>query len=144
MIRKEKDMKELNRFEIAKMIALASEARERAYAEYSHFRVGACLKAQSGAYYLGCNIENASYTPTVCAERTAMFKAVYEGERKFEALAIISDSENYTSPCGVCRQVLSEFCEADMPVILANKAGEYKLISIGELLPLAFTKGDME
>lgn len=137
-------MKEINRFEIAKMIGLAAEARERAYAEYSHFRVGACLKAKSGAYYLGCNIENASYTPTVCAERTAMFKAVYEGEREFEALAIISDSEKYTSPCGVCRQVLAEFCSGDMPVILADKNGDYTVLSLGELLPLAFTKKDMD
>ena len=137
-------MKEINRFEIAKMIALATEARERAYAPYSGFRVGACLKAVSGAYYLGCNIENASYTPTICAERTAVFKAVYEGERSFEALAIISDSSKFTSPCGVCRQVLAEFCDAEMPVILADKDGAYKLMSLGELLPLAFTKGDME
>ena len=136
-------MREINRFETAKMIDLAREARERAYAPYSGFRVGACLKAQSGAYYLGCNIENAGYSPTICAERTAMFKAVYEGEREFEALAIISDSETNTSPCGVCRQVLSEFCDPEMPVILANAGGDYRIISLGELLPFAFSKEDM-
>ena len=139
-----KAMKKINGFEIKKMIGLAQEARERAYAPYSKCRVGACLKAASGAYYLGCNIENASYSPTVCAERTAVFKAIYEGEREFEALAVCSDSKNCTSPCGVCRQVLSEFCSPDMPVILVSSTGEYRLISLGELLPLAFTKGDME
>ena len=126
------------------LIEAARQAREKAYCPYSQYMVGAAVLGTDGKIYTGCNIENASYTPTVCAERTAVFKAVYEGERKFEAIAIISDSANYTAPCGVCRQVLSEFCEADMPVILANKEGEYKLVSLGELLPLAFTKEDME
>lgn len=136
-------MREINRFEIAKMIDLAREAREKAYCPYSGFHVGACLKAQSGAYYLGCNIENAGYSPTICAERTAVFKAVYEGERDFEALAIISDSETNTTPCGVCRQVLAEFCDAEMPIILANARGDFRVVSLGELLPLAFTKEDL-
>ena len=136
-------MKDINRFEVAKMIEMAAEARERAYAPYSHFRVGACLKAASGAYYLGCNIENAGFTPTNCAERTAMFKAIYERERSFEAIAVISDSNGYVSPCGVCRQVLSEFCDDDMPVILAAANGDYKIVSLGELLPLAFGSADM-
>lgn len=136
-------MREINRFEIAKMIDLAREAREKAYCPYSGFHVGACLKAQSGAYYLGCNIENAGYSPTICAERTAVFKAVYEGERDFEALAIISDSETNTTPCGVCRQVLAEFCDAEMPIILANAGGDFRVVSLGELLPLAFTKEDL-
>ena len=137
-------MKQLHEFEIKKMLRLAADAREKAYAPYSNFRVGACLKTESGAYYLGCNIENAGFTPTNCAERTAMFKAVYEGEREFEAIAIISDSLNYTAPCGVCRQVLAEFCKPDMPVICADRDGNYVVRELSELIPMAFTKADME
>ncbi|MBR5947219.1 MAG: cytidine deaminase [Clostridia bacterium] len=129
---------------IDEMIDLALTARERAYVPYSHFRVGACLLGKSGTYYLGCNIENASYSPTNCAERTAIFKAVSEGETEFSAIAIASDSESFTYPCGVCRQVLSEFCTADMPVICANKDGEHTETTLGELLPMAFSKEDME
>lgn len=123
---------------------MATEARSRAYVPYSGFHVGACLKASSGAYYMGCNIENAAYSPSVCAERSAMFKAVYEGERVFDALAIIWDGDNYAVPCGVCRQVLSEFCHPDMPVVCANQAGEYKILTLGQLLPEAFGAGDMQ
>lgn len=137
-------MKQLHEFEIKKLLRLAADAREKAYAPYSGFRVGACLKTGSGAYYLGCNIENAAFTPTNCAERTAMFKAVYEGERDFEAIAIISDSLNCTAPCGVCRQVLAEFCQPDMPVICADRDGNYEVHELGELIPMAFTKVDME
>ncbi len=137
-------MKQLHEFEIKKMLRLAADAREKAYAPYSGFRVGACLKTGSGAYYLGCNIENAAFTPTNCAERTAMFKAVYEGERDFEAIAIISDGLNYTAPCGVCRQVLAEFCAPDMPVICADKDGNYEVYELRELIPMAFTKADLE
>lgn len=129
--------------EIKRMIALAKDAQMRAYVPYSHFRVGACLKAGSGAYYLGCNIENAAYSPTNCAERTAMFKAVYEGERSFDALAVISDGESFTMPCGVCRQVLAEFCDKNMPVACANKHGVYKVFTLEELLPNSFTAKDM-
>lgn len=128
---------------IAEMTELALKARERAYVPYSHFRVGACLLGKSGKYYLGCNIENAAYSPTNCAERTALFKAVSEGELEFSALAIASDSEHFTYPCGVCRQVLSEFCSADMPVICSDKNGEYTETTLGKLLPMAFTKEDM-
>lgn len=137
-------MKQLHEFEIKKMLRLAAEAREKAYCPYSHFRVGACLKTDSGAYYLGCNIENAGFTPTNCAERTAMFKAIYEGERSFEAIAIISDSINPTAPCGVCRQVLAEFCKSDMPVICADRDGNYVVMELGSLLPMSFTAADME
>ncbi|MDD4074962.1 MAG: cytidine deaminase [Eubacteriales bacterium] len=133
----------MHEVEIKNMLRMAKEARQRSYAPYSHFHVGACLKAVSGAYYQGCNIENAAFTPTNCAERTAMFKAVYEGEREFEALAIIWDGEDYASPCGVCRQVLAEFCAPGLPVICANKEGDYKIVTLGELLPAAFTKKDM-
>ena len=137
-------MKHMHEFEVKKMLRMAAEAREKAYAPYSNFRVGACLKASSGAYYLGCNIESASFTPTVCAERTAMFKAIFEGEREFEGIAIVSDGLNYTAPCGVCRQVLAEFCDADMPVICSDRDGNYKMLELGELIPMAFTKKDME
>ena len=137
-------MKQIHEFEVKKMLRMADEAKERAYAPYSNFRVGACLKASSGAYYLGCNIENAGYTPTNCAERTAIFKAVYEGERQFEAIAIISDGLNYIAPCGVCRQVLAEFCDPDMPVICADRDGSYRILELQELIPMAFTKKDME
>ena len=137
-------MMELHEYEIKNMIRMAEEARDRAYAPYSKFRVGACLKAANGAYYLGCNIENAAYSPTNCAERTAMFKAVYEGERKFDAIAIIWDGDGYAYPCGVCRQVLVEFCDMDMPVICANREGKYRVVSLGELMPHSFTKGDLK
>lgn len=137
-------MNRIEENEIEYMISLAKAARERAYAPYSNFRVGACLKTGDGNYYLGCNIENAGFTPTICAERTAMFKAIFDGEREFESIAIISDSDNYTSPCGVCRQVLAEFCSSDMPVILANNHDEYRTTTVGELLPFAFTKEDMD
>ena len=137
-------MKQIHEFEVKKMLRMAAEAKERAYAPYSNFRVGACLKASSGAYYLGCNIENAAFTPTNCAERTAMFKAVYEGERQFEAIAIVSDSLNQTAPCGVCRQVLAEFCPPDMSVICADRDGNYEVHELRELIPMAFTKKDID
>lgn len=136
-------MKSIHDLEIKNMIRMANEAKDRAYAPYSNFRVGACLKGVSGAFYLGCNIENAAYSPSNCAERTALFKAVYEGERKFDALAITCDSENAAMPCGVCRQALAEFCDMDMPVIVANKDNEYTVIALGELLPYAFTPKDL-
>ena len=137
-------MKTIHEFEIKKMLRLAAEAREKAYVPYSHFRVGACLKTTTGAYYLGANIENAAYTPTNCAERTAMFKAVFEGERSFEAIAIISDGLNHTAPCGVCRQVLAEFCSPDMPVICADRDGNYVVHELRELIPMAFTSDDLK
>ena len=116
-------MRNIHDFEVKNMLRMANEARDRAYAPYSNFRVGACLKGATGAYYLGCNIENAAYSPSNCAERTAMFKAVYEGERQFDAVAIVWDGENPAVPCGVCRQVLAEFCDPEMPVICANRKG---------------------
>lgn len=136
-------MRALHEVEVKNMLRMAQEAKARAYVPYSRFRVGACLKAASGAYYMGCNIENAAYSPTICAERTAVFKAIYEGERSFEGLAVIWDGEGFAAPCGVCRQVLAEFCDANMPVVCANRAGEYRTLSLGELLPEAFTARDM-
>ncbi|MDR0840712.1 MAG: cytidine deaminase [Christensenellaceae bacterium] len=137
-------MNSIHDFEARNMVRMALEAQERAYVPYSHFRVGACLKAASGAYYLGCNIENAAYTPTICAERLAMFRAAYEGEREFEALAVVWDGDRAAMPCGVCRQVLSEFCKPDMPVICALSAEEYKTFTLKELLPEAFGPGDLK
>lgn len=136
-------MRNIHDFEVKNMLRQANDARDRAYVPYSSFRVGACVKGASGAYYLGCNIENAAYSPTVCAERNAMFKAVYEGERAFDAVAIVWDGENPAVPCGVCRQVLAEFCDPEMPVICANRKGEYKVLALGELLPFAFTPADL-
>ena len=136
-------MRNIHDFEVKNMLRMANEARDRAYAPYSNFRVGACLKGATGAYYLGCNIENAAYSPSNCAERTAMFKAVYEGERQFDAIAIVGDGETPAVPCGVCRQVLAEFCDPEMPVICANRKGEYKLVAMGDLLPDAFLPRDL-
>lgn len=115
------------------LIKKAREARERSYAPYSHFRVGAALLCTDGSLYTGCNIENASFTATVCAERTALFKAVSEGKRSFAAMAIAGDSPD-CFPCGVCRQALSEFCEDDFEIILED-GSDYTL---SELLPRSF------
>lgn len=125
------------------MLELAFEAMTHAYVPYSHFQVGACVRASSGKYYLGCNIENAAYTPTNCAERTAMFKAVYDGERDFDAIAIACSGEYPAFPCGVCRQVLGEFCDPDMPVICANRDRVSEQSTLGELLPHSFGPKDL-
>ncbi len=132
-----------------KLIELAMEAREHAYAPYSNYTVGAALLTKAGKVYQGCNIENASYGLTVCAERNAFFKAVYEGEREFEALAVIGGPAGEKAltacagPCGACRQVIAEFCEADFKIYLTKGDGEYLETSLRELLPLTFTKGDL-
>ena len=126
------------------MLDMAYEAMAHAYTPYSGFQGGACLKAASGRYYLGCNIENAAYSPTNCAERTAVFKAVYEGERSFDAIAIVCSGNSPAFPCGVCRQVLSEFCGPEMPVLCANAHRESVLCTLGELLPHSFGREDLE
>ena len=136
-------MKKLSAEEREKMLDLAYEAMNRAYTPYSHFQVGACLKGKSGTYYLGCNIESASYTPTNCAERTAVFKAVSEGERDFEAIVIVCSGKNPAAPCGVCRQVLREFCTDDMPVVFADVKRNYIESTLGELLPHSFGPEDL-
>ena len=119
------------------LLTLAGEARKRAYAPYSHFAVGATLLCADGSVYTGCNIENASFTPTVCAERTAFFKAVYDGKRAFTAIAVVGgkegDPDGTAFPCGVCRQVMAEFCKEDFRVITPE--GAY---TFGEILPHAF------
>ena len=123
------------------LVAKAMEAREKAHVPYSHFAVGAALLAKSGRIYTGCNVENASYGLSVCAERVAVFKAISEGERDFEAIAVVT--EKGVTPCGACRQVLMEFGE-DIQVIVANGAGEYRVLTLQELLPEAFTPKHLE
>lgn len=125
------------------LIKIASEAMEKAYVPYSNFRVGAALLTEDGRVFTGCNIENASFGGTNCAERTALFKAISEGYRKFTRIAITSDSSNYTYPCGICRQVLSEW-GMGMEIIVANNKGEYRSHKLSEILPYAFTNEDME
>ncbi|MFZ3200455.1 MAG: cytidine deaminase [Candidatus Acidiferrales bacterium] len=123
--------------EYSTLIAAAKQARENAHAPYSNFRVGAALRAKSGRIYTGCNIESASYGLTCCAERVAIFKALSEGERGFEGMAVVADTEKLTPPCGACRQILWEFC-GDLPVVLANLAGKEERESVGKLLPRPF------
>ena len=124
----------------------AAAAREYSYSPYSGYRVGAALLGKSGKLYTGCNVENAGYTPTNCAERTAVFKAVSEGEREFTAIAVAGGSgetlDAACTPCGVCRQVLAEFCAADMPVILGTPEN-LRVLTLGDLLPFAFTKKNL-
>ena len=113
---------------------------------YSHFQVGAALLTKSGKVYLGCNIENAAYSATVCAERTAIFKAVSDGEREFEAIAIVGGKEGevseFCAPCGVCRQVIAEFCQKDFKIILGNK-DNFVVYTLDQLLPFSFTDKDL-
>ena len=125
-------------------LALAAiDAMKKSYSPYSQFTVGAALLTKDGKIYTGANIENASYTPTVCAERTAIFTAVHNGEREFEAIAIVGghkgDIKGVTAPCGVCRQVMSEFCSPDFKVILVtSRDGDFEETTLGELLPYMF------
>ena len=126
-----------------KLIKMAIEARERSYCPYSGFAVGAALQTADGEIYQGCNIENAAFTPTNCAERTAFFKAVSEGKREFCRIAIVSgkkgDPLEMTSPCGVCLQVMQEFCDPDtFEVVLAAGESETKILKLRELLPYGF------
>lgn len=125
-----------------RLINEAKKAREFAYAPYSKFKVGAAVLTVSGKIYTGCNIENASYGLCNCAERTAIFKAVSEGEREFAALAVIADTKKPTAPCGACRQVIAEF---NIPkIILANVKDAHMVLSLAELLPYSFTGCDLE
>lgn len=122
----------------------AIKARGNAYVPYSKFPVGAALLTTKGKVYLGCNIENAGYSLTNCAERTAVFKAVSEGDKSFVALAVSADTSGPVSPCGACRQVLAEFCPPDMPVYLTNLKGDVQETTISELLPGAFSTEDLK
>ncbi|MBE6780574.1 MAG: cytidine deaminase [Clostridia bacterium] len=129
------------------LMEIAVKAREMSYSPYSNFRVGAALLGLSGKVYTGCNVENAGYTPTNCAERTALFKAISEGEHEFTAIAIVGglgDTLNdLCAPCGVCRQALSEFCDNSFRFILGNPK-EIKVVTMGEILPYSFGKGDLK
>ena len=124
------------------LIQLAKEAMERSYSPYSGYKVGAALLCADGSVYQGCNIENAAYSPTVCAERTAIFKAVSEGKRDFTAIAVCGGKNGIITglfpPCGVCRQVLQEFCPESFPVYLAGPDETFQTLSLGQLLPAAF------
>ena len=124
------------------LIKEAIEVRKKAYVPYSNFKVGAALLSSTGKVYTGCNIESASYTPTICAERTAISKAVSEGEREFEKIAIVGSSD-YTFPCGVCRQVIREFGK-DIEVVVANDVDDYKTFTLEELLPHSFGPDDLD
>ena len=131
------------------LIRQALAAREKAYTPYSHFKVGAALLGKSGRVYSGCNVENAAYTPSNCAERTALFKAVSEGEREFDAIAIVGSMEGkqntlVTGPCGVCRQALYEFGGDGLLVIMAKSPDDYVERTLGELLPFGFGPANIE
>jgi cytidine deaminase len=124
------------------LISAAKQARENAHAPYSNFRVGAALRASSGRIFGGCNVENATYGLTVCAERVAIFKAISEGERGFNAISVVTDTDALTPPCGACRQLIWEFC-GDVPVILANLKGKTEVIQMRELFPKPFDSSNL-
>lgn len=135
--------------QIRKLIETAIQQLQYSYAPYSNFKVGAALLAKNGTIYGGCNIENAAYTPTNCAERTAFFKAVSEGVKEFQAICIVGGMDGklteYTSPCGVCRQVMVEFCNPDeFEIILAVEKEDYQIYKLKELLPLGFGPGNLK
>jgi len=121
----------------------AVEAKSKALPTYSNFHVGAALITEDDKIYTGCNIESSSYSLTICAERTAIFKAISEGERKFKAIAVAGDTEGFISPCGACRQVISDLC-GDIDVVLVNSKNETKVMKTSELLPFAFGDKDLK
>ncbi len=126
----------------------AKEAMLHAYAPYSGYKVGAALLCKDGSVYLGCNLENAAFSPTVCAERTAFFKALYDGHREFAAIAICGGKEGVITkaspPCGVCRQVMAEFCKEDFLIYLTDETGQIATYKLSQLLPLGFSATSME
>lgn len=139
----------MEKAKIQELIDIAIAQLSYSYTPYSHFKVGAALLGKNGHIYTGCNIENAAYTPTNCAERTAFFKAVSEGEREFEAICIVGGPEgkltDYAPPCGVCRQVMMEFCSPkEFQIILAKGKEDYKIYRLEELLPRGFGPGNLE
>ena len=119
------------------LVAAAADVREKAYAPYSKFKVGAAVETDEGNIYTGCNVESASYGLTVCAERVAIWKGISRGEKRFGRIAVVVDTEELTPPCGVCRQIIWEFC-GDVPVILSNLHGKSETVKMSELLPRAF------
>lgn len=141
---------QLTKDRIQSLIASAMEARKRAYTPYSHYQVGAALLAKDGRVITGCNIENAAYGPSNCAERTAFFKAVSEGIREFCAIAVVGSPQGdvltqYAYPCGVCRQVMMEFCAPEeFRIIVAKSLEDYKVMTLGELLPEGFGPANLQ
>lgn len=130
------------------LISLAKEAMKQAYCPYSEFSVGAALLCGNGKIYTGCNIENASYSLCICAERTAFSKAVSDGERKFKKIAVVGGkngkSEGFCYPCGACRQVMAEFCKEDFELFFENENGETEVFTLGQMLPKSFRLGEKE
>ena len=127
-----------------KLLKFAEEARSHSYSPYSHYGVGAALLAKGGTIYQGCNIENASFTPTICAERTAFFKAIFDGVREFSAIAVIGTGDLPAFPCGVCRQVMAEFCDADFEIITANRDMSAVVVkTLDDMLPDRFGPKDL-
>ena len=124
------------------LIAAAKRSREHAHAKFSNFKVGAALRAVSGRIYGGCNVENATYGLTICAERVAIFKAISEGERKFDAIAVVTDTAMLTPPCGACRQIIWEFC-GDVPVVMANVKGKVETVRMSQLFPEPFDSSNL-
>ena len=126
-----------------KLIDLAFAAMDKSYAPYSGYKVGASLLSKSGRVFSGCNVENAAYGPTNCAERTAFFKAVSEGEREFSAIAVVGGKDGNVKdlfvPCGVCRQVMAEFCDGDFEIIVAKSPEEYSVFTLSEMLPMGLS-----
>ena len=129
-----------------KLVQMAMEAMEHAYVPYSGYKVGAALLFADGTVYCGCNIENASYSPTVCAERTAFFKAVYDGHRDFVSIAVCGGKDGVITgafpPCGVCRQVMREFCRDDFVIYLVGAGGSYEALTLSQLLPYSFSAAE--
>ena len=131
------------------LVNLALVARKMSYSPYSGFSVGAALLCKDGSVYSGCNIENSAFSPTNCAERTAFFKAVSEGKREFEKIAVVGgDSSedipmNFCPPCGVCRQVMKEFCSPDFEIIVAKNSDDFQILTLAEILPLSFDKREV-
>jgi len=121
----------------------AVEAKSKAMPTYSNFHVGAALLTEDGKVYSGCNIETSSYSLTICAERVAIFKAISEGERKFKALAVAGDTDDFISPCGACRQVISDLC-GDIDIIMVSNKNDFKVSKASELLPFAFSDKDLK
>lgn len=125
------------------LIVEANKAREFAYVPYSKFKVGAALLSKDGQVFHGCNIENAAYGMTNCAERTALFKAYSEGITQFDSLVVVADTDRPVPPCGACRQVISELCDAEMEVVLTNLKGDVQKVLVKDLLPGAFSPQDL-
>jgi len=124
------------------LITAAMRARDNAHAPYSNFRVGSAVRATSGRIFGGCNVENATYGLTVCAERIALFKAISEGERGFDSIAVVTDTDSLTPPCGACRQLIWEFC-GDIPVILSNLKGRTEILRMANLFPKPFDSSNL-